>query len=144
MYITGTKRCPRARCNDFRKRKIRYHLLLMNGADARIEEHPKFLVKLKTLLNQEDRFYLTVPINLYVWWRCRWREVDPLHTITAKLFSTLRTKAKKKTFWLDVYWLQHAPKCGFRQWSELILEGEHYDYLAKLSLYEKKIILTNN
>jgi hypothetical protein len=56
MYITGTKRCPRARCNDFKNDTI---LLLMNGAGmcGRIEEHPKFLVKLKTLLNQEDRFY---------------------------------------------------------------------------------------
>jgi hypothetical protein len=65
MYITGTKRCPRARCNDFRKRKIRYHLLLMNGADARIEEHPKFLVKLKTL-KSGGQILLDSSDNLYV------------------------------------------------------------------------------
>jgi hypothetical protein len=38
---------------------------------------------------------------------------------------TLRTKAKKKTFWLDVYWLQYAQNAAFANdlKSELILEG---------------------
>jgi hypothetical protein len=58
--------------------------------------HPKFLVKLKTLLNQEDRFYSSSIIYMFddadggKW-------IPSITPITAKLL-TLRTKAKKKTF----------------------------------------------
>jgi hypothetical protein len=60
----------------------------------------------------------------------------PITPITAKLFSTLRTRRKGKPFdwmYIDYNTLQNAAFANDLK-SELILEGEHYDYLAKLSL----------
>jgi hypothetical protein len=51
------------------------------------------------------------------------------------LFSTLRTRRKENllTGCIDYNTLQNAAFANDLK-SELILEGEHYDYLAKLSL----------
>ena len=115
-------------------------LLLMNGTGifGTLRETPKFLQKLKSLLNPNGQILIDSSDIIYMF------DDDedggkriPSNGYYGELTFTIRYKNEKEDqfpwLYLDYNTLQNAAFANGLQ-SELILEGEHYDYLAKLSL----------
>ena len=115
-------------------------LLLMNGTGifGTIKEADKYLQKLKSLLNEEGQILIDSSDLIYMYDQ----DEDGAYCIPADGYYgelTYKVQYKGKTedtfpwLYLDYNTLQNAAianglKC------ELIEEGEHFDYLAKLSL----------
>lgn len=115
-------------------------LLLMNGTGifGTLNETAKYLQKLKSLLNQGGQILIDSSDLIYMYDQ----DEDGAYSIPAEgyygeLTFTVQYKGETEdTFpwlYLDYNTLQNAAianglKC------ELLLEGEHFDYLAKLSL----------
>jgi len=115
-------------------------LLLMNGTGifGTLKETPKFLLKLKSLLNPNGQILIDSSDIIYMFDD----DEDGGKWITAngyygELTFTVSYKNEiEKTFpwlYLDYNTLQNAAFANGLQ-CELIMEGEHYDYLAKLSI----------
>jgi SAM-dependent methyltransferase len=116
-------------------------LLLMNGAGmcGKLKNIPSFLLKLKSLLNENGQILLDSSDIIYMFDEDedggKWipSENDYYGEV---VFNIGYKGEKEKPFnwmYIDYNTLQNAAfanglKC------ELILEGEHYDYLAKLSI----------
>jgi SAM-dependent methyltransferase len=115
-------------------------LLLMNGTGifGTLKETPKFLLKLKSLLNPNGQILIDSSDIIYMFDN----DEDGEKWITAngyygELTFTVSYKNEiEKTFpwlYLDYNTLQNAAFANGLQ-CELIMEGAHYDYLAKLSI----------
>src|SRR3970040_1803392 len=116
-------------------------LLLMNGAGmcGKLKNIPKFLLKLKSLLNPGGQILLDSSDIIYMFDD----DEDGGKWIPSKgeyygeiVFNISYKGEKEKPFdwmFIDYNTLQNAAlDNGFQ--CELILEGEHFDYLAKLSI----------
>jgi SAM-dependent methyltransferase len=116
-------------------------LLLMNGAGmcGKLKNIPNFLLKLKSLLNSGGQILLDSSDIIYMFDD----DEDGGKWIPSKseyygeiVFNISYKGEKEKPFdwmFIDYNTLQNAALDNGLQ-CELILEGEHYDYLAKLSI----------
>lgn len=115
-------------------------LLLMNGTGifGTLKETPKFLLKLKSLLNPNGQILIDSSDIIYMFDD----DEDGGKWITGgnyygELTFTVSCKnVTEDTFpwlYLDYNTLQNAAFANGLQ-CELMLEGEHYDYLARLSI----------
>ena len=117
-------------------------LLLMNGAGmcGKLKNIPNFLLKLKSLLNPGGQILLDSSDIIYMF---DVDDEDGGKWIPSKneyygeiVFNISYKGEKEKPFdlmFIDYNTLQNAAlDNGFQ--CELILEGEHYDYLARLSI----------
>ena len=116
-------------------------LLLMNGAGmcGKLKNIPSFLLKLKSLLNPGGQILLDSSDIIYMFDD----DEDGGKWIPSKkeyygeiVFNISYKGEKEKPFdwmFIDYNTLQNAALDNGLQ-CELILEGEHYDYLAKLSI----------
>ncbi len=116
-------------------------LLLMNGTGifGTLKETTKFLIKLRNLLNPNGQILIDSSDIIYMFDNDedggKW---IPSTGYYGELTFTIRYKNEKEDqfpwLYLDYNTLQNAAFANGLQ-SELILEGEHYDYLAKLSIH---------
>ena len=116
-------------------------LLLMNGAGmcGKLKNIPKFLLKLKSLLNPGGQILLDSSDIIYMFDE----DEDGGKWIPSQkeyygeiVFNISYKGEKEKPFdwmFIDYNTLQNAALANGLQ-CELILEGEHYDYLARLSI----------
>ena len=116
-------------------------LLLMNGAGmcGRLTKLPEFIDKLKTFLNPGGQILLDSSDIIYMFDEDedggKWipTEVDYYGEV---VFNISYKNEKENPFdwmYIDYNTLQNAAHASGLN-CELMLEGEHYDYLAKLSL----------
>jgi SAM-dependent methyltransferase len=116
-------------------------IILMNGPGicGKLENIPKFLLKLKSLLNEGGQILMDSSDIIYMFDEDedggKWIPSD--NEYYGETVFNITYKGEKETpldwLFLDYNTLQNAAfanglKC------ELILEGEHYDYLARLSI----------
>ena len=116
-------------------------LLLMNGAGmcGRLKYIPNFLLKLKSLLNPEGQILLDSSDIIYMFDDDedggKW--VPSNNEYYGEIVFNISYKGEKETafdwMFIDYNTLQNAAFANGLQ-CELLLEGEHYDYLAKLSI----------
>ena len=115
-------------------------LLLMNGTGifGTLNETAKYLQKLKSLLNEGGQILIDSSDLIYMFDQ----DEDGAYSIPAdgyygELTFTVQYKGEtEETFpwlYLDYNTLQNAALANDLQ-CELVAEGEHFDYLAKLSL----------
>lgn len=115
-------------------------LLLMNGTGifGTLNETAKYLEKLKSLLNEGGQILIDSSDLIYMFDQ----DEDGAYSIPAdgyygELTFTVQYKGEtEETFpwlYLDYNTLQNAAHANGLQ-CELITEGEHFDYLAKLSI----------
>ena len=116
-------------------------LLLMNGAGmcGKLKNIPKFLLKLKSLLNPEGQILLDSSDIIYMFDE----DEDGGKWIPSQkeyygeiVFNISYKGEKEKPFdwmFIDYNTLQNAALANGLH-CEMILEGEHYDYLARLSI----------
>jgi SAM-dependent methyltransferase len=116
-------------------------LLLMNGAGmcGKLKNIPKFLLKLKSLLNPGGQILMDSSDIIYMFDDDedggKWIPSDNAY-YGEVVFNIAYKGEKEKPFdwmYIDYNTLQNAAFANDLK-SELILEGEHYDYLAKLSI----------
>jgi len=117
-------------------------LLLMNGTGifGKLNNVPEFLQKLKLLLNENGQLLIDSSDIIYMFDEDededggKWIPGDDYY---GELEFTLSYKGEKEDsfpwLYLDYNTLQNAAHANGLQ-CQLILEGEHYDYLAKLTL----------
>ena len=115
-------------------------LLLMNGTGifGTLKETGIFLQKLRNLLNHNGQILIDSSDIIYMFDNDedggKW---IPSNGYYGELTFTIRYKNEKEEefpwLYLDYNTLQNAAFANGLQ-SKLILEGEHYDYLAKLSI----------
>lgn len=114
-------------------------LLLMNGAGmcGKLKNIPNFLIKLKSLLNPGGQILLDSSDIIYMFDDDedggKWIPSDNEY-YGEVVFNIGYKGEKEKPFnwmYIDYNTLQNAAFANDLQ-AELILEGEHYDYLAKL------------
>ncbi|TDE02967.1 class I SAM-dependent methyltransferase [Flavobacterium hiemivividum] len=116
-------------------------LLLMNGAGmcGKLKNIPNFLIKLKSLLNPGGQILMDSSDIIYMFDDDedggKWIPSDNEY-YGEVVFNIGYKGEKEKPFnwmYIDYNTLQNAAFANDLQ-AELILEGEHYDYLAKLSV----------
>lgn len=115
-------------------------LLLMNGTGifGTLEDTPKFLQKLKSLLNPGGQILIDSSDIIYMFDEDEDGAYEvPANGYYGELEFSIRYKGETEDsfpwLYLDYNTLQNAALDNGLQ-CELILEGEHYDYLAKLTL----------
>jgi SAM-dependent methyltransferase len=116
-------------------------LLLMNGAGmcGRLKNIPIFLLKLKSLLNPGGQILLDSSDIIYMFDDDedggKWIPSD--NEYYGEVVFNIAYKGEKEQpfnwMYIDYNTLQNAAFANGLQ-AELILEGEHYDFLAKLSI----------
>ncbi|WP_276379897.1 bifunctional 2-polyprenyl-6-hydroxyphenol methylase/3-demethylubiquinol 3-O-methyltransferase UbiG [Flavobacterium sp. H4147] len=139
--IRGLKKAKKANILDFEGEKFDTILLLMNGTGifGKLKNCNSYLSKLKSLLNPGGQILIDSSDIIYMFDEDedggKWIPSD--NEYYGELIFNISYKGEKEEpfdwLYLDYNTLQNAAianglKC------ELILEGEHYDYLAKLSL----------
>ncbi|WP_149206173.1 class I SAM-dependent methyltransferase [Flavobacterium johnsoniae] len=139
--LRGLKNTQVQNVLDFEGEKFDTILLLMNGTGifGKLENCNKYLSKLKSLLNPGGQILIDSSDIIYMFDEDedggKWIPSETEYY--GELTFTISYKGEKEeTFdwlYLDYNTLQNAAianglKC------ELIIEGEHYDYLAKLSI----------
>lgn len=119
-------------------------LLLMNGTGifGTLKETPKFLLKLKSLLNPKGQILIDSSDIIYMFddddsegsEGGKWvPSIGYYGELTFTVSYKNETEASFPWLYLDYNTLQNAAFANGLQ-CELIMEGEHYDYLAKLSI----------
>lgn len=116
-------------------------LLLMNGTGicGKIIKLPKFLNKLKTLLNPGGQILIDSSDIIYMFDEDedggKWisSENDYYGELTFQISYKGQKESPLDWLYLDYNTLQNAAHANGLK-CELVMEGEHYDYLAKLSL----------
>ena len=116
-------------------------LLLMNGAGmcGRLKNIPNFLLKLKSLLNPGGQILLDSSDIIYMFDDDedggKW--IPSNNSYYGEIVFNISYKGEKENpfdwMFIDYNTLQNAAFANGLQ-CELIMEGEHYDYLAKLSI----------
>ena len=139
--LRGVKNAKVQNILDFEGEKFDTITLLMNGVGifGKLENCNKFLSKLKSLLNPGGQILLDSSDIIYMFDEDedggKW--IPSNNDYYGELVFNISYKGEKEEpfdwLYLDYNTLQNAAianglKC------ELILEGEHYDYLAKLSI----------
>jgi SAM-dependent methyltransferase len=115
-------------------------LLLMNGTGifGTLDETPKFLQKLKTLLNPNGQILIDSSDIIYMFDDDedggKWFPGDAYY---GELTFTISYKNQTETpfpwLYIDYNTLQNAAHANDLQ-CQLVYEGEHFDYLARLTL----------
>lgn len=115
-------------------------LLLMNGTGifGTLKETPKYLQKLKSLLNPNGQILIDSSDIIYMFDDDedggKWIPSDGYYgELTFKISYKKQTEEEFPWLYLDYNTLQNAAFANGLH-CELIREGEHFDYLAKLSL----------
>lgn len=115
-------------------------LLLMNGTGifGTLKETANYLQKLKSLLNPNGQILIDSSDIIYMFDNDedggKWIPCDNYYgELTFKIRYKNETEDEFPWLYLDYNTLQNAAFANGLQ-CELIFEGEHYDYLAKLSL----------
>lgn len=113
-------------------------LLLMNGTGifGTLKNTPQFLQKLKSLLNENGEILIDSSDIIYMFDEDedggKWIPGDDYY---GELEFTVTYKGEKESafpwLYMDYNTLQNAAHANGLQ-CELVIEGEHYDYLAKL------------
>ncbi|PWA06603.1 class I SAM-dependent methyltransferase [Flavobacterium psychrotolerans] len=116
-------------------------LLMMNGAGmcGKLKNIPKFLLKLKSLLNENGQILLDSSDIIYMFDEDedggKW--IPSEHAYYGEVIFNIGYKGQKEKpfdwMYIDYNTLQNAAYANGLK-CELILEGEHYDYLARLSV----------
>jgi len=122
-------------------------LLLMNGAGmcGKLENIPVFLSHLKSLLNDGGQILLDSSDIIYMFDEDedggKW--IPSTHDYYGEVVFNITYKGEKEIpfdwMYIDYNTLQNAAVANGLL-CELILEGEHYDYLARLSIAETVIV----
>jgi SAM-dependent methyltransferase len=126
--------------SELAKQKFDTILLLMNGTGifGTLAETSKYLQKLKSLLNPNGQILIDSSDIIYMFDK----EADGSYLVPAdgyygELTFTISYKGETEVsfpwLYLDYNTLQNAAQANGLQ-CELILEGEHFDYLARLTL----------
>ncbi|WPO79660.1 class I SAM-dependent methyltransferase [Flavobacterium sp. KACC 22761] len=139
--LRGLKNAKVQNILDFEDNKFDTILLLMNGTGifGKLENCNAYLLKLKSLLNPGGQILIDSSDIIYMFDEDedggKWIPSD--NNYYGELTFTISYKGEKEEpfnwLYLDYNTLQNAANANGLQ-CELILEGEHYDYLAKLSL----------
>jgi SAM-dependent methyltransferase len=116
-------------------------LLLMNGAGmcGKLKNIPNFLLKLKSLLNPGGQILLDSSDIIYMFDDDedggKWIPSNDNYYGEIVFIISYKGEKEKPFDWMfiDYNTLQNAAFANGLQ-CELIMEGEHYDYLAKLSI----------
>jgi SAM-dependent methyltransferase len=115
-------------------------LLLMNGTGifGTLKETQKYLQKLKSLLNPNGQILIDSSDIIYMFDDDgdggKWIPIDSYYgELTFKISYKEQTEDEFPWLYLDYNTLQNAAFANGLH-CELIQEGEHYDYLAKLSI----------
>lgn len=139
--LRGVKNAKVQNILDFEGEKFDTIIVLMNGVGifGKLENCNKYLSKLKSLLNEGGQILLDSSDIIYMFDEDedggKW--IPSNNNYYGELVFNVSYKGEKEEpfnwLYLDYNTLQNAAianglKC------ELILEGEHYDYLAKLSI----------
>ena len=140
--LRGLKNCKVSNVLDLDTDIHQYDtiLLLMNGTGifGKMNQISKFLQKLKSLLNENGQILLDSSDLIYMYDQ----DEDGAYEVPAtgyygELTFTIQYKGETEdTFdwlYLDYNTLQNAAMANGLE-CELILEGKHFDYLAKLTL----------
>lgn len=139
--LRGVKNIKVQNILDFEGEKFDTILLLMNGTGifGKLENCNKYLSKLKSLLNPGGQILIDSSDIIYMFDEDedggKW--IPSSNDYYGELVFNISYKGEKEdTFdwlYLDYNTLQNAANANGLK-CELILEGEHYDYLAKLSI----------
>lgn len=139
--LRGIKNAKVLNIVDVEEEKFDTILLLMNGTGifGKLQNCNKYLSKLKSLLNEGGQILIDSSDIIYMFDEDedggKWIPSD--NDYYGEIIFTISYKGEKEEpfnwLYLDYNTLQNAAianglKC------ELILEGEHYDYLARLSI----------
>jgi cyclopropane fatty-acyl-phospholipid synthase-like methyltransferase len=115
-------------------------LLLMNGTGifGTLDETPKFLQKLKTLLNPNGQILIDSSDIIYMFDDDedggKWIPGDAYYgELTFTISYKNQTEDTFPWLYLDYNTLQNAAHANDLQ-CQLVYEGEHFDYLARLTL----------
>ncbi len=138
--LRGLKNAKVKNVLELENEKFDTILLLMNGTGifGTLEKTPHFLQKLKSLLHPNGQILIDSSDIIYMFDEDeeggKW---VPGNGYYGELTFTVSYKNQTETpfpwLYLDYNTLQNAAKDNGLQ-CELILEGEHFDYLAKLTL----------
>ena len=113
-------------------------LLLMNGTGifGTLSETSKYLQKLKSLLNENGQVLIDSSDLIYMFDDEELEDVKKSNQYYGEIIFSIKYKKKKEIpfpwLYLDFNTLQHAANSIGLQ-CEKILEGENFDYLAKIS-----------
>lgn len=139
--LRGVKNAKIQNILDFEGEKFDTIILLMNGVGifGKLENCNKYLSKLKSLLNEGGQILLDSSDIIYMFDEDedggKW--VPSNNDYYGELVFNISYKEEKEEpfnwLYLDYNTLQNAAVANGLK-CELILEGEHYDYLAKLSI----------
>jgi SAM-dependent methyltransferase len=139
--LRGVKNAKVQNILDFEGEKFDTIILLMNGVGifGKLENCNTFLSKLKSLLNPNGQILLDSSDIIYMFDEDedggKW--IPSNNDYYGELVFNISYKGEKEEpfnwLYLDYNTLQNAAAANGLK-CELILEGEHYDYLAKLSI----------
>ena len=139
--LRGVKNVKIQNILDFEGEKFDTIILLMNGVGifGKLENCNKYLSKLKSLLNEGGQILLDSSDIIYMFDEDedggKW--IPSNNNYYGELVFNISYKGEKEDpfnwLYLDYNTLQNAAVANGLK-CELILEGEHYDYLAKLSI----------
>ena len=139
--LRGLKNTKIQNILDFEGEKFDTIILLMNGVGifGKLENCNKYLSKLKSLLNEGGQILLDSSDIIYMFDEDedggKW--IPSNNNYYGELVFNISYKGEKEEpfnwLYLDYNTLQNAAVANGLK-CELILEGEHYDYLAKLSI----------
>ncbi len=135
----GVKKVINSSIEEFESEKFDTLLLLMNGIGLaeRIEKLPEFLEKLKSLLNKGRQILLDSSDIAYMFEEedgGMWLDLGRAYygELTFEMHYKKQSSDKFDWLYIDFPKLKDvAENLGMK--CELIEEGEHYDYLARLS-----------
>lgn len=139
--LRGVKNVKVQNILNFEGEKFDTILLLMNGTGifGKLENCNQYLSKLKSLLNPGGQILIDSSDIIYMFDEDedggKW--IPSSNDYYGELVFNISYKGEKEDafdwLYLDYNTLQNAANANGLK-SELILEGDHYDYLAKLSL----------
>ena len=139
--LRGIKNAKVQNILDFEGEKFDTIILLMNGVGifGKLDDCNKYLSKLKSLLNPGGQILLDSSDIIYMFDEDedggKW--IPSNNNYYGELVFHISYKGEKEDpfnwLYLDYNTLQNAASANGLK-CELVLEGEHYDYLAKLSI----------
>ena len=137
--LRGVKNAKVCNILDLGNEKFDTILLLMNGTGifGTLEETSKYLLKLKSLLNENGQILIDSSDIIYMFDQDEEGTYEiPASGYYGELTFTIRYKGETEAsfpwLYLDYNTLQNACHSNGLN-CELILEGEHFDYLAKIT-----------
>lgn len=139
--LRGVKNAKVQNILDFKGEKFDTIILLMNGVGifGKLENCNKYLSKIKSLLNEGGQILLDSSDIIYMFDEDedggKW--IPSNNDYYGELVFNISYKGEKEEpfdwLYLDYNTLQNAANANGLK-CELVLEGDHYDYLAKLSI----------